>query len=575
MNSIEKAQQRLRNIYAQFDPDAIEAERQKLDMRMIRCNPEHTRHIISDSSLLIANGFDGTVLDPTIYQSKSGITPAKTMKAIEKFADIDMGSKIILAPCYQSALRKILKRSDELGHEASLKANVESNIISKTIDILCNALDKASSAQELIAIETAFSALFSEQIIQDSGNDASIIKLCTAIQSCGVRINNDACYRHDNVNSMWHIAQGYSFAAFGLYSNPYIKDVYRNKTLLAMLVAKNHFSGQKNFVLDNRSDQTPDFDNALNHYLTPQYINSADINGETALHYACIVGNEEVIIKLVQHGANPDIKNKKGLKPIDMLKETQEQRIDRLLEIIERDHKTDDIRKMSYATKCSTLSYLATKPNNGYRALTQSEIDLIHNKMQGAYEQYLDNPKEAVAEFDDYDEPSMDVDSTTTATDKKAKTVREMLEEISASGSNQEAKPATSAAQTKKKPLDGSYSQVIAQIKTLLKGLNNIVTIRPNPELMHHYGCVLEYSALAAAIIWIIAAQEKVITKKLSQVAQPYSDAKADIKTSDVFNHVPDIEHFSRKFAEYVNQENSYVETRTLDKEIKELQKNC
>ena len=46
-------------------------------------------------------------------------------------------------------------------------------------------------------------------------------------------------------------------------------------------------------------------------------INAADARGQTALHGAALKGYDQVVQYLLDHGAKPDIKDKRGLTPLD------------------------------------------------------------------------------------------------------------------------------------------------------------------------------------------------------------------------------------------------------------------
>ena len=57
----------------------------------------------------------------------------------------------------------------------------------------------------------------------------------------------------------------------------------------------------------------------VKYFLSKNYINNVNEKGQTALHLACELGNEEIINLLVGKGANIEIKDNKGKKTFNIL----------------------------------------------------------------------------------------------------------------------------------------------------------------------------------------------------------------------------------------------------------------
>ena len=58
----------------------------------------------------------------------------------------------------------------------------------------------------------------------------------------------------------------------------------------------------------------------VKYFLNKRYdLNDVNKKGQTALHLACELGNEDIINLLVENGANTQIRDNKGRKPFDIL----------------------------------------------------------------------------------------------------------------------------------------------------------------------------------------------------------------------------------------------------------------
>ena len=53
-------------------------------------------------------------------------------------------------------------------------------------------------------------------------------------------------------------------------------------------------------------------------------VNSQDVRGDTALHYACYMENTDLVKSLLKHGADPHIKNKENSSALDSAEEYEE-----------------------------------------------------------------------------------------------------------------------------------------------------------------------------------------------------------------------------------------------------------
>jgi ankyrin repeat protein len=51
------------------------------------------------------------------------------------------------------------------------------------------------------------------------------------------------------------------------------------------------------------------------------YINASDANGQTALHHAAINGHVDIMITLVEHGADPEILDVHGKTALEYMNE--------------------------------------------------------------------------------------------------------------------------------------------------------------------------------------------------------------------------------------------------------------
>lgn len=57
----------------------------------------------------------------------------------------------------------------------------------------------------------------------------------------------------------------------------------------------------------------------------PQDLDAQDNSGATALHYASLYGNVDIVDLLIQKGANPNVKDNAGLTPLDWVKQKTEE----------------------------------------------------------------------------------------------------------------------------------------------------------------------------------------------------------------------------------------------------------
>lgn len=106
-------------------------------------------------------------------------------------------------------------------------------------------------------------------------------------------------------------------------SDPFINDA-SNRNSLHLLVAKGHKEklNTGNIYRSNpdHDNQLPLFAKILEHPNIARHINDQDIDGNTALHIACIRRDIDYIKPLIEHGANLNIMNQKNKRtPLQIL----------------------------------------------------------------------------------------------------------------------------------------------------------------------------------------------------------------------------------------------------------------
>ena len=95
-----------------------------------------------------------------------------------------------------------------------------------------------------------------------------------------------------------------------IINDPNLKNIWiKNKNYRDMENNSNLYIAVKNNSIE-----------LVKYFLSKNYnLNNVNEKGQTALHLACELGNEEIINLLVEKGANVDIKDNKGKKPFDIL----------------------------------------------------------------------------------------------------------------------------------------------------------------------------------------------------------------------------------------------------------------
>jgi ankyrin repeat protein len=168
----------------------------------------------------------------------------------------------------------------------------------------------------------------------------------------------------NNTPLLWEISYGKAIKPAGalamlqiLKADPFLADK-DGKNALHFLLLKGH-EVQRCIV-----------DEILTHEDVIEHINDQTTQGDTALHIACARRDENLIIQLIEKGADLNIENKNGKTPADMLRLTEE-----------------EIKKFisSYLDSEDDLEYVATIDSNVFNLNPEA----IEKKMKEAFKHPL------------------------------------------------------------------------------------------------------------------------------------------------------------------------------------------
>lgn len=185
-----------------------------------------------------------------------------------------------------------------------------------------------------LAINHLYPELLKEALHQDTVN----LKIMGTLEPEGERFNNTPLHliivneQHKNAEFLINSAKEKQIIID--YS---VQDSQGKTTLI--LAAKMRATAMISFIIDNIPEEKRE-----------TVLNIQDEQGNTALHYAMLLGDVESSIKLLALGASRDLENINGCTPIDLLGSTYTASIENTLESVCIDPKRDEKALMNFIT---------------------------------------------------------------------------------------------------------------------------------------------------------------------------------------------------------------------------------